>query len=159
VGRCPTPRPKGFALWNPTRGAAPGPRKGHWPLTHHPEIPKDFRGIFWRSLIKLACLCRSNQGAFRSPPGPLRSASLQVDFAETMKTVPPTNRLISLHPEGTRRIPKGDRKALWSPVRAKTHLADRILPLAKVVLRHKEKPPPGGDSAVRRWGSLRTLRV
>jgi len=59
------------------------------------------------------------------------------------------------HPEGHRRFPKGDRKALWSPVRAKLHLADKILPLAKVVLRHKEKPPPGGGSAVRRWGSLR----
>ena len=33
-----------------------------------------------------------------------------------MKTVPPTNRFISLHPEGTRRFPKGDRKALWRGV-------------------------------------------
>jgi len=36
-----------------------------------------------------------------------------------MKTVPSTNRVIPLHPEGARRFPKGDRKALWSPMRAK----------------------------------------
>ena len=33
-----------------------------------------------------------------------------------MKTVPSTNRVIPLHPEGARRFPKGDRKALWRGV-------------------------------------------
>jgi len=76
-GALPHTPPKGFALWKPSRGAAPAPRKGHCPLTHHPEILKDFRGVlFWRSLIYSACLIWGNQGAFRSPPGPLRFAPL-----------------------------------------------------------------------------------
>jgi len=42
----PDTPPGGYAPWTPRRGAAPAPRKGHWPLTLHPEILKDFRGGF-----------------------------------------------------------------------------------------------------------------
>jgi len=74
---------------------------------------------------------------------------------------PPVGALPPTPPQGPnkttciRRFPKGDRKALWSPVRAKPHLAQKPCLYGKVVNRHEEKPPPGGDSAVRRWGSLR----
>ena len=50
-GRRPYTPPKCFALWKPSRGAAPAPRKGHRPLTHCPEILKDFRGVLFEVVL------------------------------------------------------------------------------------------------------------
>jgi len=60
-----------------------------------------------------------------APWTPSESHPWEVVLAGTTKIVPSINRLIPLHPKGARRFPKGDRKALWSPVRAKPYLAQR----------------------------------
>ena len=138
----PHGRPKGFpiALWKPSDASSL-----IWPLTHHPEIPKDFRGVFLEKSYEIGLSVPEQPGGFPIGPPPLRfgnspsaTAHWAVRFPWTpsvcilvsrlcrnKKTVSPTNILIPLHPEGARRFPKGDRKALWSPVRAKPRLAQK----------------------------------
>ena len=58
--------------------------------------------------------------------------------------VPIINRLIFFHPKGARRFPKGDRKALWSPVRAKPYLGQKTVPNLIRYLFHCLPQQPGG---------------
>jgi len=128
AGRCPAPQLGALPPTPLLRGAAPGPRsgalpptpllrgsaphpswgrcpqhprKGHRPLTLHPEILKDFRGVlFWRSLMNLACLYWGNQGAFRSPPGPLRSAPLLTVLSKQQRKNHSSSKQANTPPSG-----------------------------------------------------------
>jgi len=144
AGLCPAPQLGALPPNTPTRGLCPldsqsgalppTPPQGPLALDPSPGNPEGFPGCsFWRSLIVLICLYRSNQGAFRSPPGPLRSAPLLTVLSKQRRKNRSSNLQANTPPSGgSPKVSKGRSESPLvaregeTPPRTKTFLQRKI---------------------------------